>query len=220
MAQLASVTATIAALAANQAVPHTLVRAPSEVLIVEKVESAIKAMQFQRCFLAAGAAQGTPATEVALVGAVMYTVNNVMYPAATPAVNFWLLAGPPAFDCTQNMFNVCLLCIDIAGAGTLGIGTEAAALADVVLPETPANSCVVATLSVNPTTADFVGGTTLLSAADVNPVYTDVGGHPDGFPEITEGTTPPDATNVYIANSMARARVVQVFCFAPHSIIA
>lgn len=216
MAQVATVTATIAALAANQAVPHTLVRAPSQVMILEKVESAIKAMQFQRCFLAAGAAVGTPATDVALVGAVMYTVANVMYPAATPAVDFWDITG---FDCTQNMYNVALLCVDIAGAGTVGIGTEAATLAGVVLPETPATSCVVATLEVNPTAANFVGGTTLLSAANVNPVYTDVGGHPDGFPEITEGTTPPDATNVYITNSMARARIVQVFCFAPHSII-
>ena len=218
MAQIASVTAVIAASAANQAVPHTLARAPTLVIIVEKAESTIKAFTFQRCFGVAGAIIGTTATTVKSVATVVYSVANSMYSKAATD-DLWVLTG---FNCTNALFNKCLLCLDTAGAMQIGAGTEAATAAAVVLPETPANSCVIAVLQVNPTgTGNFVGGTTDLDDATVVPTatYDDVGGHPDAFPEITEGNA-PDATNVYISNSMARARTVQVFCFAPHSIIA
>ena len=218
MAQLAVVSATVLAGASDQAVPHTLDRTPTVVIIVEKDEAEIKADVEARCYAPAGTAIGTTKTKVKTVNAVEYSVGNSLF-AKAATDDFWTLTG---FDCTNALFNKCLLCIDTAGAMQIGAGTEAATAAAVVLPDTPANSCVVAVLQVNPTgTGNFVGGTTDLDDGTVvpNAAYTDVGGHPDGFPEVTEGSA-PDATNVYVNNSMQRDRDVQIFCFAPHSIIA
>ena len=217
MTQIARLEATIAALAADQAVAHGLARTPDLIMIVEKVESAIKAALRTRCLTDVASAIGTTKTKVKTVAAADYTVDNVFYTKAATD-DLWTLTG---FDCTNAMYNKCLLCVDDQGAMQIGAGTEAATAAGVVLPATPADSCVVAVLQVHPTgTGDFVGGTTELDDATVIPTATfeDVAFHPDVFPEITLGKA-ADATSIYVDNSMAVARDVSIVAAALHSII-
>lgn len=218
--QIAKLPVTVAAGALNQAVPHGLVRVPTLVKIIEleDAEGDKKALRAQ-CFTNVGALMGTAVLdEVRLVVAAAYTVAGIHY-AAAPADPFWDLTG---FDVTNAMFNLCLLCIDNLGAMQIGAGVEAAALANVVLPDTPADSCVVAMVEVNPTGAgNFVGGTTALNDGGVvpNAVFTNLSGHPDLYGEITLGTA-ADATNVYVSNSMQAARDVEIVASALHSIIS
>ena len=214
-----TVPATIAAGALNQAVPHGLDTTPVWYYLVEKddLQGAKKAL-YARCFTNVGAAIGTIVlTDVLIAVAAAYTVDGVHY-AAAPADPFWDLTG---FDVTNGMYNLCLLCIDNLGAMQIGVGVEAAALADVVLPDTPADSCVVAMVEVNPTGAgNFVGGATDLDDVGVvpNAVYTNLSGHPDLFGELTLGIA-ADAVNVYVNNSMQSARDVVVVAAWFHSII-
>jgi len=211
--------ATILAGAADQAVPHGLDTTPTWYYIVEKneLEGPKKAL-YARCFTNVGAAIGSAVLdEILFAVAAAYTVEGVHY-AAAPADPFWDLTG---FDVTNAMFNLCLLCIDNLGAMQIGAGTEAALLANVVLPDTPADSCVVAMVEVNPTGAgNFVGGTTALNDGGVipNAVYTNLSGHPDMFGEITLGIA-ADATNVYVDNSMNSARDVEIIAAWFHSIV-
>jgi len=216
MAQLAKLTPTIAGGASDQAVAHGLVRVPTQIYIVEEDEGAgAKKALLAQCFTAIGAAIATVKSQVQIVAAAAFTVAGV-HIAKGVTDNFWTLTG---FDCTQNLYNKCLLCIDNLGAMQIGIGTEAATADGVVLPDTPADSCVVAILQVHPTSAGFVGGTTLLDAGGVNATYTDVGGHPNLFGEITLGKA-ADATNIYVDNTMQCARDVEIVVQAPHSIRA
>lgn len=219
MAQVAVLTAAVLAGASDQLVPHGLARTPTIIAIVEKDEGAVKVDINTRCYAPCGAVIGTTSkATVSTANAIEYSVANLLYALAISA-DFWTLTG---FDVTNGMYNVCLLCVDDGGTMTIGAGTEAATLAGVVLPDTPADSCVIATLEVHPTgTGDFTGGTTELDDATVvpNAVYTDVGGHPDAFGEVTQGSA-ADATNIHLNNSMQRARNVYVFAFTPHSIIA
>lgn len=218
MTQIAKLTATIASLAADQAVAHGLDRIPDWIFIVEKNElTGPKKALLAQCFTSVVAAIGTTKTDIKTTAAAAYLVAGVHY-AKAATDDFWDLTG---FNVTNAMYNICLLCIDTAGAMQIGIGTEGATLAAVVLPDTPANSCVVAQVMVNPTgVGNFVGGTTDLDDAGVipNAVYTDLGGHPDLFGEITLGKA-ADATNVYVDNSMASARAVEVIAACLHSII-
>ncbi len=187
--QIAKIPVTVLAGALNQVVPHGLVRTPTLIKIIEleDAEGEKKALRAQ-CFTNVGALMGTIVlTDARLVVAAAYTVNGILY-AAAPADPFWDLTG---FNVTNAMFNLCLLCIDNLGAMQIGIGTEAALLANVVLPDTPADSCVVAMLEINPTGAgNFVGGTTDLNDGGVvpNAVFTNRSGHPDLYGEITLGT--------------------------------
>jgi len=212
--------ATIAAGALNQAVVHGLDTTPVWYFLVEKddLEGAKKAL-YARCFTNVGALMGTVVlTDARLVVAAAYTVLGVHY-AAAPADPFWDLTG---FNVTNAMYNLCLLCIDNLGAMQVGIGTQAALLVNVVLPDTPADSCVVAMVEVNPTGAgNFVGGTTDLDDVGVvpNAVFTNLSGHPDLFGELTLGIA-ADATNVYVNNSMQSARDVVVIAAWFHSIVS
>jgi len=212
-------TTVVAALAADQAVPHGLVRIPDWIFIVEKNElTGPKKALLAQCFTDVAVAIGTTKTDVQNVAAAAFTVAGVHY-AKAATDDFWDLTG---FGVTNAMYNICLLCIDTAGAMQIGVGTEAATLAGVVLPDTPANSCVVAQVEVHPTGAgNFVGGTTDLDDAGVvpNAVYTDLSGHPDLFGEVTIGKA-ADATNVYVDNSMASARNVEIIAACLHSLVA
>lgn len=217
MTQIAKLTATIAANAADQAVAHGLDRAPDLVFIVEKVESALKNMLKILSLSDVGAAIGTTKAKVKTAAAADYLVDGVFYTLAI-SDDFWTLTD---FDCTNAMYNKCLLCIDDQAAMQIGAGTEAATAAGVVLPAPPADSAVVGVLQVNPTgTGNFVGGTTDLDDGTVipNATFSDVAFHPDMFPEITLGAA-ADATSVYVDNSMAVARDVYIIAMALHSII-
>ena len=206
---VARLSATIAALAANQAVAHGLVRTPELIFIVEKDEAAGPKKAFlAMCQIHGAVAIATLKPQIQTVAASQYSVGGIMYDLAATD-NFWDLTG---FNVTNALHNSCLLCVDNLGAMQIGIGTEAAALADVVLPDTPADSCVIGRVDVNVTGAgNFVGGTTDLDDVGVvpNAVYFDLSGHPDLFGEITEGSA-ADGTSVYINNSMSCARDVEI----------
>lgn len=217
MTQIAKLSVAVLAGADDQVVVHGLDRAPDWYFLVQPGEAEIKAALKTVSLAAVGAAIGTTKTKVKTVAASVHVVDNVFYTTALTD-DFWTLTG---FDCTNALYNKCLLCIDSAGAMQIGEGTEAATAAGVVLPDLPADSAVVAILQVNPTgTGNFVGGTTDLDDGTVvpNATFTDVLTHPDVFGTVSFGTT-PDATNIYLSNSMNRARNVVVVAAALHSII-
>jgi hypothetical protein len=98
--------------------------------------------------------------------------------ACNAVANTALLAIPantvmPALVGTtaQNRFNVYVFYVNNAGTFTSAMGTEAVTLGGIVWPNTPQSSAIVGALSVNPTTAAFVGGTTALDAANTNVVF-------------------------------------------------
>jgi hypothetical protein len=76
----------------------------------------------------------------------------------------------------QNKFNVYCFYIDSAGTLTTLMGTEGAALANVVFPPTPVGKAMIGFITVNPTAAAFIGGTTALDAANTNVVYVNTQG--------------------------------------------
>jgi len=77
---------------------------------------------------------------------------------------------------TLDMINVFVFSVDFAGTVTATMGTEAAALENVVFPATPAGEAVIGFIIVdmatNAGTGDFVGGTTLLTGGTPNPAVT------------------------------------------------
>lgn len=77
----------------------------------------------------------------------------------------------PVATTPQNTFNVCVFYISVAGTITGAWGTPAPTLAGVVWPNTPVGQAIIGGFTVNPTTAAFIGGTTLLDAANTNVVY-------------------------------------------------
>ncbi len=187
-----------------------------EFIELEEAQGAKKALRAQ-CFSNVGLAIATLAPQIQTGNAAVFTVNGVFY-ALIATDNYWDLTG---FNVTNGAFNICLLCMDDASAMQIGIGTEAALAADVILSDTPADSCVVGQVLVNPTGAgNFVGGTTDLDDAGVvpNAVYTNLSGHPNLYGTISIGPAVADATNVYLSNSMMAARDVEVIASAIHSI--
>lgn len=76
----------------------------------------------------------------------------------------------------QNKFNVYCFFIDSAGTLTTLMGTEGATLANVVFPPTLVGKSMIGFITVNPTTAAFIGGTTALDAANTNVVYVNTQG--------------------------------------------
>lgn len=88
------------------------------------------------------------------------------------ATNMAALSGTTA----QNRFNVYCFFIDSAGTLTTLMGTEGATLATVVFPQTPVGKAMIGFITVNPTAAAFVGGTTALDAAATNVVYVNTQG--------------------------------------------
>ena len=95
------------------------------------------------------------ATAVALVGGVMVTKA-----AAETA-----LVGTVA----EGVFNVYALFVSAAGVLSTVMGTAGATLAAVVVPQANATRAMVGMVIVNPTTGDFVGGTTDLDDGTVKP---------------------------------------------------
>jgi hypothetical protein len=77
---------------------------------------------------------------------------------------------------TAEAHNVFGLFVDSSGTVTSVMGTEGSTLATVVLPDRPADNAMIGMIKVSPSQADFVGGTTLLDAADTNVEYIDTPG--------------------------------------------
>jgi hypothetical protein len=69
-----------------------------------------------------------------------------------------------------NTFNVYVFLLSTAGFTSV-IGTAGTTLGGVVWPNIPLGSTIVGALTVNPTTASFIGGTTALDAANTNVVF-------------------------------------------------
>jgi len=71
---------------------------------------------------------------------------------------------------TADLFNVFVFSQDSAGTRYTSMGTEAATLAGVKMPNIPDNRVIIGLIVVNPTgTGNFVGGTTALDDATVVP---------------------------------------------------
>jgi hypothetical protein len=67
--------------------------------------------------------------------------------------------------------------------------TQGATLAAVVMPVIPVTDAVIGYVRLNPTAANFVGGTTALDAANTNAIYVDT---PYALiAALGTGTTPP-----------------------------
>ena len=112
------------------------------------------------------------ATKVKNVAAIYALCNGVL---VTSAVAENAISG----TVSNAAFNVYSLFVDSAGVITAAMGTEGAALGDIVFPAVPANKAMIGFVIVNPTgTGDFVGGTDDLNDATIvpNAVYVDVVG--------------------------------------------
>lgn len=90
-------------------------------------------------------------------------LDGVLFSKASAEV---VLAG----TVTNAKFNVFVLTVKNSGTLTARMGTEGAALINVVFPTIPADELVIGFVIVNPTgTGNFVGGTTDLDDATVAP---------------------------------------------------
>jgi hypothetical protein len=77
---------------------------------------------------------------------------------------------------TQNKFNVYVFSVDASGTLYTSMGTEGATLGAVQFPQPVAGRATLGFVYLNPTTANFVGGTTALDAANTNAVYVNTVG--------------------------------------------
>jgi len=98
--------------------------------------------------------------------------------AVNATVNGRLISIPagtvlPALTGTTliNAFNIYVFYINNASVITSNMGIAATTLGGVIWPQTPVGSVIVGALTVNPTAASFVGGTTALDAVSTNVVY-------------------------------------------------
>lgn len=114
---------------------------------------------------------GSSAVAKTGASAVSVVANGVLRSIAA-ATDMAALDGTTA----QNKFNVYCFFIDSAGTLTSAMGTEGAALANVVFPAIPPGKAMIGFITVNPTSAAFIGGTTALDAANTNVVYVNVQG--------------------------------------------
>ena len=138
---------------------------------------------------------GTTPAKIKTTNSVEYLISGVWYTKGATD-DLWTLTG---FDCTNDNYNKCLLCLDASGDPQIVAGTEASAAASVTLGAIPSAYSVLGMVLVNPTgTGDFTGGTTALNDGTVvpNAVYTDLAFHPDTFaaPGALTASTPDALT--------------------------
>lgn len=114
---------------------------------------------------------GGGATTAKTVNVVDYLVAGVY--ATKAASTMAVLAG----TILQNNFGGWVFCIDVAGNLSSLFMNQAATLAGVTFPVIAPTLTILGWVRLNPTTATFIGGTTLLDAANTNAIYRDaVGG--------------------------------------------
>jgi hypothetical protein len=101
------------------------------------------------------------------VNTVDYLVNGVLCTKA--AGDMAALAG----TITNGNFGGWVFTINAAGTVASRFMTQGATLAAIVMPAVPATDAIIGMVRLNPTTADFVGGTTALDAANTNAIYRD-----------------------------------------------
>lgn len=101
------------------------------------------------------------------VNTVDYMVGGVLCTKA--AADMAALAG----TITTANFGGWVFTINAAGTLAARFMTQGATLAAVTMPAVPATDAVLGYVRLNPTAADFVGGTTALDAANTNAIYRD-----------------------------------------------
>jgi hypothetical protein len=101
------------------------------------------------------------------VNVIDFLINGVL--ATKAAGNMAALAG----TITNGNFGGWVFTVDVAGTLRSRFMTQGASLAAVLMPAIPAGEAVIGFVRLNPTTADFVGGTTALDAANTNAIYRD-----------------------------------------------
>lgn len=102
------------------------------------------------------------------------TVQGAPFTIAA-ATDMAALSGTTA----QNTHNVYVFYIDSAGTLTSAMGTGNATLGNVKFPPAPEGKAILGYIKVNPTAADFIGGTTALDAANTNVIYVNITGAMD-----------------------------------------
>lgn len=117
----------------------------------------------------AAVAIGTTASKVRTTATATYLSDGI-FKSKAATDDFWTLSGTTV---TDGNFQKYLLCIDANGAASIVEGTQGASAGAVVLPAWPASKTVLGILQVQTVGADFVPGTTLLSAAEVTDTYFD-----------------------------------------------
>jgi hypothetical protein len=119
------------------------------------------------------AIHGSASAVAKIVNTVYFMIDGIVYSKA--AADTSALAG----TVTNAKFNVFVFTLNAAGTFTSYMGTEGAALLNVVFPTTLDGECPIGFVIVNPTgTGNFVGGTTALDDATVvpNAVYVNTVG--------------------------------------------
>lgn len=102
-----------------------------------------------------------------ITNAIEYIIAGVI--ARLAAANMPALAG----TILQNNFGGWVFTVNAAGVVAARFMTQGASLATVVMPVIPVTDAVIGYVRLNPTAANFVGGTTLLDAANTNAIYVD-----------------------------------------------
>lgn len=102
------------------------------------------------------------------------TANGVPFSIAA-TTNMAALAG----TILQNTFNVYVHYIDVNGTLSTAMGNPGATWPGVTFPPTPEGKAIIGYVRVNPTSANFIGGTTNLDAAGVNVVFVSFTGAVD-----------------------------------------
>lgn len=124
-----------------------------------------------RCFGAAGLAEGTNAATIQVAAAVDYCINGLIYTKAITD-NIAITAGA-----VQAVSTFCkyLVSIDAAGAVVVTKGVDAATSALALVPELPANSAPLGYFEIETDAATtYTAGTTDNGAAGITDTYTDL----------------------------------------------
>jgi len=142
--------------------------------ILTAILSDLNALRLNQVFTGktAGLAIKVALSTLAKAGNAFYAVVNGVMVTKAAATDMAALVGTT----NLNKFNVYCFYIDASGNLTSAMGTQGATLAGVVFPVQAAGTVMIGFVLVNPTAADFIGGTTALDAAGVNAVYVDTCG--------------------------------------------
>jgi len=114
----------------------------------------------------AGLTIGTTKTKLTSGTAWYGTVGGILVKKAATTD---LITLTTASNCTNAKFNVTVFTINSSGTITNRAGIEGASLATITWPTLPSTEAVFGILIVNPTGGNFVGGTTDLNDATVQP---------------------------------------------------
>lgn len=128
--------------------------------IVEGIADALSCQSMERAAIAASVG----ATTVKIGAVDWYGIAQGKLQKVAAATVLPALSGTIA----QNTFNVYCFYIDSAGTVTSQMGTAGATKDLIKFPTRPVGKTLIGAAMFNPTTAAFIGGTTLADAANTN----------------------------------------------------